>query len=219
MRKRKGCLSPGTKQTVLNNELFVFTIAKDCTERLSAVALSLGLIILRGQCVSGHLVPASFVSDTPPKCFDQDQVNNFFLETFFLKLKMSDAPSVLPFIFRIAFLHPLEKYQQQLSILTPICTLDGEIGDLKTKRCQLVPQNAGQVRSSKARAPRAFFFFLPASLRHKVLCGGESVRNQSSREKRNPIVISEFSTFPKINKSREKFLLRLTLFTLFTANG
>ena len=152
------------------------------------------------------MVRASFVSDTPPKCFDQDQVNNFFLETFFLKLKMSDAPSVLPFIFRIAFLHPLEKYQQQLSILTPICTLDGEIGDLKTKRCQLVPQNAGQVRLSKARAPRAFFFFLPASLRHKVLCGGESVRNQSSREKRNPIVISEFSTFPKINKSREKFL-------------
>ena len=35
------------------------------------VALSLGLIILRGQCVSGHVVRASFVSDTPPKCLDR----------------------------------------------------------------------------------------------------------------------------------------------------
>ena len=30
-------------------------IAKDCTERLSAVALSVGLIIPRGKCVSGHV--------------------------------------------------------------------------------------------------------------------------------------------------------------------
>ena len=61
-------LSPGTKQTVLNNVFFFFfTIAKDCTERLSAVALSLGLIILGGQCVSGHVVQASFVSDTPDR--------------------------------------------------------------------------------------------------------------------------------------------------------
>ena len=35
------------------------------------VAFSLGLIILRGQCVSGHVVRASFVSDTPPKCLDR----------------------------------------------------------------------------------------------------------------------------------------------------
>ena len=35
-------------------------IAKDCTERLSAVALSVGLIISRGWCVSGHVVRASF---------------------------------------------------------------------------------------------------------------------------------------------------------------
>ena len=36
------------------------------------VALSLGLIILRDQCVSGHVVRASFVSDTPPKCLDRE---------------------------------------------------------------------------------------------------------------------------------------------------
>ena len=30
-------------------------IAKDCTERLSAVALSVGLIILRSKCVSGQV--------------------------------------------------------------------------------------------------------------------------------------------------------------------
>ena len=30
-------------------------IAKDCTERLSAVALSVGLTIPRGKCVSGHV--------------------------------------------------------------------------------------------------------------------------------------------------------------------
>ena len=37
------------------------------------------------------------------------------------------------------------------------------------------------------------------------------VRSQSSREINNA-TISEFSTFLKINKSREQFLLRLTLF-------
>ena len=37
------------------------------------------------------------------------------------------------------------------------------------------------------------------------------VRSHSSREIRNA-TISEFSTFLKINKSREQFLLRLTLF-------
>ena len=31
--------------------------------------------------------------------------------------------------------------------------------------------------------------------------------------------MSEFGTFLKSSKSREQFLLRLTLFTLFTANG
>ena len=45
-------------------------IAKDCTERLSAVALSVGLIIPRGQCFSGHVVQAS----SPPKCLDRDCV-------------------------------------------------------------------------------------------------------------------------------------------------
>ena len=35
-------------------------IAKDCTERLSAVGLSIGLIIPRGLCFSGHVVRASF---------------------------------------------------------------------------------------------------------------------------------------------------------------
>ena len=33
---------------------------KDCTEILSAVALSIGFIIPRGFCVSGHVVRASF---------------------------------------------------------------------------------------------------------------------------------------------------------------
>ena len=49
-------------------------IAKDCTERLSAVALSIGLIIQRGSCVSGHVDRASFFSDTPPKCLHRDCV-------------------------------------------------------------------------------------------------------------------------------------------------
>ena len=45
-------------------------IAKDCAERLSAVALSIGRIIPRSECVSGHVVRAS----SPPKCLDRDCV-------------------------------------------------------------------------------------------------------------------------------------------------
>ena len=44
-------------------------IAKECTEGLSAVALSVGRIISRG-CVSGYGVRAS----SPPKCLDRDCV-------------------------------------------------------------------------------------------------------------------------------------------------
>ena len=50
-------------------------IAKDCTERLSAVALSVGLIIQRGSCVSGHVDRAIFFSETPPKCLHRDCVD------------------------------------------------------------------------------------------------------------------------------------------------
>ena len=49
-------------------------IATDCTERLSAVALSIGLIIQPGSCFSGHVDRASFFSDTPPKCLNRDCV-------------------------------------------------------------------------------------------------------------------------------------------------
>ena len=49
-------------------------IATDCTERLSAVALSIGLIIQPGSCVSGHVDRANFFSDTPPKCLHRDCV-------------------------------------------------------------------------------------------------------------------------------------------------
>ena len=45
-------------------------IAKDCTEGLSAVALSVGLNFPRGYCVSGHVVLAS----SPPKSLDWDCV-------------------------------------------------------------------------------------------------------------------------------------------------
>ena len=45
-------------------------IAMDCAERLSAVALSVGLIIPRGKCLSGHEVRVS----SPPKCLDRDCV-------------------------------------------------------------------------------------------------------------------------------------------------
>ena len=50
--------------------------AKDCTERLSAIALSVGLIIPRGKCVSGHVSEqvSFFFSDTPPKYLDRDCV-------------------------------------------------------------------------------------------------------------------------------------------------
>ena len=44
------------------------------------------------------------------------------------------------------------------------------------------------------------------------------VRSHTSGEIKNA-TISEFTTFLKSSKSREQFLLRLTLFTLFTANG
>ena len=44
-------------------------VAKDCKEPLSAV-LSVGLIISRGSCVSGHVVRAS----SPPKCLDRNCV-------------------------------------------------------------------------------------------------------------------------------------------------
>ena len=48
-------------------------IAKDCIERLSVVALSVGLIIPRSQCVSGHVSERVFFffSDTPPKYPDR----------------------------------------------------------------------------------------------------------------------------------------------------
>ena len=49
-------------------------IAKDCTERLSAVALSVGLIIPRDRCVSGHVSKRFFFSDTPPKYPKRDFV-------------------------------------------------------------------------------------------------------------------------------------------------
>ena len=50
-------------------------IAKDCTERLSAVALSVGLIIPCGKCVSGHVSErVFFFSDTPPKYPKRDRV-------------------------------------------------------------------------------------------------------------------------------------------------
>ena len=39
---------------------FPCPVAKDCTERLSVAALSIGLIIPRSECVSGHVVRASF---------------------------------------------------------------------------------------------------------------------------------------------------------------
>ena len=47
-------------------------IAMDCTERLSA--LSVSLIIPRGKCVSGHVSERFFFSDTPPKCPNRDCV-------------------------------------------------------------------------------------------------------------------------------------------------
>ena len=71
-----------------------------------------------------------------------------------------------------------------------MCTLDGAIGDLKTKALSTRRKKAGQVRSSKTPVDP------------KKALGLTCVRSRS-----------------KINKSREKFLLRLTLFTLFTANG
>ena len=37
-------------------------IAKDCTERLFPVALSVGLIIPRGKCVAGHVSERVFFS-------------------------------------------------------------------------------------------------------------------------------------------------------------
>ena len=51
-------------------------IAKNSTERLStAVALSVGLIIPRGRCVSGHVSErVFFFSDTPPKYPKRDFV-------------------------------------------------------------------------------------------------------------------------------------------------
>ena len=52
-------------------------IAKDCTERLSAVALSVGRIIPRGWCLSGHVVRAS----SPLKCLDRDCVGRRRTET------------------------------------------------------------------------------------------------------------------------------------------
>ena len=45
-------------------------IAKDYTERLSAVALSVGLISPCGKCVSGHVVQVSSL----PKYLDRDCV-------------------------------------------------------------------------------------------------------------------------------------------------
>ena len=42
---------------------------------------------------------------------------------------------------------------------------------------------------------------------------------RSSREIRDTSVLNEFGTFLKLSNLRSKILLRLTLFTLFTANG
>ena len=54
--------------------VFLMT-AKDCTERLSGVALSVGLIIPRGKCVSGDVSQRVFFSsDTPLRYLDRDCV-------------------------------------------------------------------------------------------------------------------------------------------------
>ena len=68
-------------------------IAKDCTERLSAVALSVGLIIPRWR-VSGHLVPVSFLlryaTEMPwPRLrgktpFRQRKTGNCYMELLFI---------------------------------------------------------------------------------------------------------------------------------------
>ena len=53
-------------------------------------------------------------------------------------LKVSDAPvsfCFLPCIFRLAFLHPLEKN-----------TFNTDIGDLKSKRCRLVYKTQAKLR-------------------------------------------------------------------------
>ena len=49
-------------------------IAKDCTERLSAVALSVGLIIPRDRCVSGHVSKRFFFLGYAPKYPKRDFV-------------------------------------------------------------------------------------------------------------------------------------------------
>ena len=47
-------------------------IAKDCTERLPAVALSIGLIIPQLMRFGSRGQGECFFSDTPPKCLDRD---------------------------------------------------------------------------------------------------------------------------------------------------
>ena len=64
-------LALGWKRPMTKFQCPVFLmIAKDCTERLSAVALSVGLITPRGWCVSGHVVLAS----SRRKCLERDCV-------------------------------------------------------------------------------------------------------------------------------------------------
>ena len=50
----------------------VLIIAKDCTERLPAVALSIGLIIPQLMRFGSRGQGECFFSDTPPKCLDRD---------------------------------------------------------------------------------------------------------------------------------------------------
>ena len=180
-------------------------IAKDRTERLSAVALSIGLINSARLMRVGSRGPSeSFFSDTPPKCLDQDWVGRRRLGNVYRSVREK------------------QEIVRGNCYLSATCFTNSDISgccfnsnsrekppaDRKFKSQTRIRFSLWKKKNSSPRELRKWSLGLGHNL--KAL-GLTCVRSQSSREINNATK-SEFSTFLKINKPRIQFLLRLTRF-------
>lgn len=64
------------------------------SERLYRTNVCLGLIILRGSLVPGHVVRASFVSDTAQKCLDRESLGRRRKRKLSQKLRTTQCLSI-----------------------------------------------------------------------------------------------------------------------------
>ena len=192
------------------------------------------------------MVRASFVSDTPPKCFDQDQFNNVFLEKCTMLLLSCLVSFDWPFFTRWKNTNNSFQYRHRLShMYTGWRNRRSKNKALSTRPTKRRPW--GRIR----HVPRALSFPFsqppcdikrPLRRRERKESSSRELRNAASHklacsrlrdsceksfskrkcEKRagalirphsalyylrasHRLLISEFSTFLKISKSRENF--------------